>query len=469
MTGPLAVFDLGKTNSKLFVFSPEGEILAEERTVPQWRDHGGIRVLDDTQLHAWMQAALAKAVEEHGVEGVMFSGHGCTFALVADGALTHPILDYEQEPPEHIAQEIDALVPPFSETYSPRLPLGFNFGRHILWLEKAAPRAVSDAEHILGYPQFWSWRFSGVPVSEISYLGCHSHLWAPLREKFSSLVDQRGWQEKMPPFARSGAVLGTTEVALPSGNKHTVDIHNGVHDSNAALHCYRAAGHRSFTLVSSGTWVIIFNTDSPLETLDERRDMLANVSVDGVPTPTIRFMGGREFDTIRAGAAPKVSLGDLQAVIDNRVFALPSFAPGGPVPETTGEIVGRTGSDAERAAAALLYVVLMTDLCLDLIGSENTVIVDGGLVKTGFYVEMLAQLRPGQRLLSSDNPEGSAVGAAILAFEAKNVGLNPVHCAEASATALRGFEEYRKRWREMVEQRRAGQAMPAKKAAGAAP
>ena len=467
MSAPLAVFDLGKTNSKLFVFSPSGEILGQARRAPEWRDHNGMRVLDVRALEAWMREALALAVEKHGVDSVMFSCHGCTFALTAGDALTHPILDYEQEPPENVADEIDGLIPDFSETYSPRLPLGLNFGRQILWLEKVAPEAAAGARHILGYPQFWSWRFSGVPVSEVSYLGCHSHLWAPLKKDFSSLVDRRGWREKMPPLARAGAALGETELTLPSGKRCTIAVHNGVHDSNAALHCYRAAGHSSFTLVSSGTWVIIFNTDCPLSALDERRDMLANVSVDGAPMPTIRFMGGREFDVIRDGAPPKVGLEDLQAVIDKGAVALPSFAAGGPVPGVGGEIVGPVGSDAERAALALLYVVLMTDYSLDLIGSRNTIIVDGGLVKTGIYVEALAQLRPGQSLLASDNPEGSAVGAAILAFEAKGIKPKAVDCTKAKPTSLRGLEDYRARWREMVEKRRKEQKGPASQTAGA--
>lgn len=454
MGAPLAVFDLGKTNSKMFVFSPEGEILAEQRQAPEWREHNGIRVLDDVRLEAWMRAALTKAVAEHGIEGVMFSGHGCTFALVADGSLTHPILDYEQEVPASVAPEIDALLPQFSETYSPRLPLGLNMGRHMLWLERAAPAALGQARHILGYPQFWSWRFSGVPVSELSYLGCHSHLWAPLKNDFSSLVDKRGWREKMPPFARAGAVLGTVDITPPSGETRSVAVHNGVHDSNSSLYCYRAAGHDSFTLISSGTWVIIFNTDCPLSMLDEERDMLANVSVDGVPVPTIRFMGGREFDTIRQDAPPKVNRADMQAVIDKRLFALPSFAAGGPAQETKGEIAGPVGSDAERSALALLYVALMTDYSLDLIGSSNTLIVDGGLVKTDAYAEVLAELRPSQRVLSSDNPEGSAVGAATLAFEAHGVRPRPVECSEVQPATLRGLAEYRDLWREHVEERR---------------
>lgn len=454
MTAPLAVFDLGKTNSKLFVFSPAGEILTEARTAPQWRHQDGMRVLDDGRLLAWMNASLADAVDRHGVEGVMFSAHGCTFALVDGKGLAHPILDYEQEVPDGIAQEIAALLPDFAETYSPRLPLGLNLARHLLWVERAAPGALAGTRHILGYPQFWSWRFCGVAVSEISYLGCHSHLWAPLRRDFSSLVDVRGWREKMPAFARAGAELGQAEIVLPSGGRRAVAVHNGVHDSSSAFYRYLAAGHRSFTLVSTGTWVIIFNTDCPLNALDEKRDMLTNVTVDGAPTPTIRFMGGREFDVIRNGAPPEITGEALKTVITRKVFALPSFAVGGPLPETAGEIVGQVGTEAERAALALLYVVLMTDYCLDLIGSANTIIVDGGLVRTGFYAEALARLRPGQRVLSSDQPEGSATGAAALAYEAKGVAVRPVACAEVAPLVLPDLTEYRTAWRELVERRR---------------
>ncbi|TIT30186.1 MAG: carbohydrate kinase, partial [Mesorhizobium sp.] len=128
----LAVLDFGKTNSKLFVFDEDGRILGERRTKPVWTHAGNFSVLDEAALHDWALAAVDEAVDSHGVEGLMVSGHGCTFALVDDMALTHPILDYEQEPPAEVAARIDRRIPDFSETFSPRLPLGFNYGRHML-------------------------------------------------------------------------------------------------------------------------------------------------------------------------------------------------------------------------------------------------------------------------------------------------------------------------------------------------
>ncbi|WP_214469568.1 FGGY-family carbohydrate kinase [Mesorhizobium sp. dw_380] len=456
----VAVLDFGKTNSKLFVFGQDGRILDERRTQPQWTRQDGFSVLDEAKLHEWALDAVTDAVENHGVEGVMVSGHGCTFALVNDEALTHPILDYEQEPPAEISARFDRRIPDFAETFSPRLPLGFNYGRHMLWLQEVDPDAFAAATSILGYPQYWSWRLGGRPVSEVSYLGCHSHLWAPRKRDFSSLVDAEGWRGQMPAFERAGAVIGERRLG---GAARPVAIHNGVHDSNAALHAYRRQELGPLTVVSTGTWVIVLNPDCPLEALDRDRDMLVNVDVDGGPVPTIRFMGGREFAAISGGWQGAIPHGSIQQAIDAGLMALPSFAPGGPMPDRPGRLVGRMPDAGERAAMALLYVALMVDLCLDLIHSQNTVIVDGGLNAGGLLAGLLAQLRPGQDFLQGASLEGSATGAAALAFE--SVGRDFAAEAPEPVTAARftGLAVYRDDWRDLV----AGRGIASKAAGGA--
>ncbi|RWP29017.1 MAG: carbohydrate kinase, partial [Mesorhizobium sp.] len=90
------------------------------------------------------------------------------------------------------------------------------------------PSVFAAAKSILGYPQYWSWRFGGRAVSEVSYLGCHSHLWAPRKRDFSSLVDAEGWRRQMPAFERAGAVIGEQRFGVAA---RPIAIHNGVHDS----------------------------------------------------------------------------------------------------------------------------------------------------------------------------------------------------------------------------------------------
>ena len=55
----------------------------------------------------------------------------------------------------------------------------------------------------------------------------------------------------------------------------------GVHDSNANYLRYLAAGQKKFTLLSSGTWIIGFDTETRLENLIEEKDTVSNTDVFG--------------------------------------------------------------------------------------------------------------------------------------------------------------------------------------------
>ncbi len=71
--------------------------------------------------------------------------------------------------------------------------------------------------------------------------------------------------------------------------------------SNASLLPHLASRKPPFTIVSTGTWVILMAPGLSIEGLDPTDDTLANVDVEGRPVATARFMGGREYSMI-AGA-----------------------------------------------------------------------------------------------------------------------------------------------------------------------
>ena len=333
------------------------------------------------------------------------------------------------------------MTPAFTETYTPELPGGLNFARTIFFQEWADPTLSARVRHILTYPQYWTWRLSGALASEISFLGCHSHMWNPLAGRFSALAVNRGWAEKFPPFAPAGALVGERE---------GFGVHNGVHDSNAAFFYYKSLGFSHFTLISSGTWVIIFNPDCPLDRLDPARDMLANVTVDGEPVATIRFMGGREYDVISGHARQEVSEDMLRRAIARDQMALPSFAAGGPFPARAGRLVGPAPeSAAERAAIATLYVAMMTAQSLDLVSSTGDIILDGGLALNGALCATLAALRPEQSLYRNTNAEGTAMGAAALAFRALGrASVFPRDVGKVEPWPLPDLAGYYARWRQ---------------------
>ena len=444
MTRALAVFDLGKTNAKLVLFSETGELLAERRTHQGSRPVDGLRCLDVEGVEGWLRAALDDLGRSFDLTGLMITTHGCAFALIRDGRLAAPILDYEQPVPPDADRAFADVAPPFAETFSPDLPGGLNFARHIFLREWLAPGMVSGADHILSYPQYWVWRLSGALASEISFLGCHSHLWNPLAADYSSLVDQMGWRAKFPALRPAGEVLGTMRVG-----GRDLPVHNGVHDSNAAFHFYLSLGFSRFTLVSTGTWVIVLNPDCPLSALDPARDMLANVTSRGEPVATARFMGGREYDVISDHARTVVADEVVAAAVAEGRMALPSFAPGGPFPGSTGRIDNLSGRPDDRAALATLYVALMADIALDNLNSVGDVVIDGGLAQNRALLGLLAALRPGQRLYSTTSPEGTAMGAAALAFKAqRKERVFPSRLALVDGHAPPGLGAYRVRWRE---------------------
>jgi sugar (pentulose or hexulose) kinase len=453
--GPgLAVFDFGKTNAKILIFAPDGRVLASARTAPRWLDDGDGRILDDAHLWGWMQDVLREAAADFACERIMITTHGCTFAMIADNQLALPILDYECAAPGDIEADFRAMSPAFDETRSPDLPAGLNYGVHILWRARVHPDIFAKTEAILFYPQYWNWKLCGAVSSEVSFIGCHSHLWAPGRDDFSSLVDSLGWRDKFPHFVRAGASVGTHVVVLADGSHRSLTVHNGVHDSNASLYFYRALGYHSFSLISTGTWVIIFNTAAPLSVLDQTRDMLANVSVDHDPVVTARFMGGREFDLISGSARVAITIADVESAIAKGQMALPSFAAGGPFDGQVGRLTGPEPVDErERAAIGSLYLACMSATVLAMVQSDNTVIIDGGLANNTVYPQLLAALCKDQTVLVNAQAEGTASGAAALAFESFGSVPFADPCIVCKPLHIEGLEDYFQRWSAVVSQR----------------
>jgi len=444
---PIVVFDFGKTNAKMFVFGPQLSILYEERCATIWREQGQRRVLDTEALWVWMQAALRRSQQVAPAGGIMITTHGCTGALLDGDGLVTPILDYESASPPAIEQAFASMVPEFQETFSPPLPGCMNLGKQFFWIEVTEPQVWDRTEAIVPYPQFWCWKLGAPPVSELTSLACHTHLWSPRHNDFSSLVYQRDWRRKFPRFAPAGAVIGSSSL-----DGAVLRVHNGVHDSNAALYLYReVAGHRDCALVSTGTWVVVFNPRCPHDALTPGRAMLANTAVCGKLVPTAVFMGGREFDVLTLNTHTSVTEEALENVIQRQQYALPSFAPGGPFAGRSGCLIGPAAeSNEQRSAIATLYLACMTSTVLDLLhAKENTILIDGGVSYNAAYVGLLAALRADQEVRLNGTREGTAAGAAALAYTAlgHRPKLGPGTVVEPMRS--RGLLAYYRRWREL--------------------
>ena len=422
----IAVLDIGKTNAKLLrVDLASGEETRVFKTPNLVRPAPPYPHYDTEGLWAFFAASLKTLASEGPVDAISITTHGAAAALVdAHGTLVLPILDYEHPAPGE-DPDYATLRPAFAETGSPRLPLGLNLGAQIHWLERHHPQDFARATHCLMYPQYWAMRLTGVAASEATSLGCHTDLYSPWEGRFSSLVRGR-WEGLFPalrPAATHAPLRHDLAAAweLPPG----LPVHFGLHDSNASLLPYLAEAGPC-AVVSSGTWMICMALGGQRVTLDPRRDVLINVNARGEPTPTARYMGGREFDEMTGGQVVPGAAGAVPV-------PLPSRHPDcGPFPGLVqGDLPAQ--SPADRTRSASWYAGLMTAECLGLIGAEGPTHVEGPFGANLDFARMLATAT-GRPVIAAGQSAGTGLGAALLAGPVQ--AARPKHSAVLPDPAL---------------------------------
>lgn len=415
----IAVLDIGKTTVKLALVDAQGQTLAVERTPntplpgPPYAHH------DVDAIWQWLLGGLKRLAAQQPITAISITTHGATAAVLAGEHLAMPVMDYEADVLADDDPAYTAARPPFAETLSPGLPLGLNLARQLWWQWHTLPAQAAQATAIVLYPQYWAYRLSGVLRSEVTSLGCHTDLWAPDKAAPSSLAIAQGWDRLLPPIAPAWADLGPIkpDIAACTGLPRDCRVISGIHDSNASLLRHIATSDAPVTVVSTGTWVICMAAGGDSTRLRPDWDMLANIDALGRPVPCMRFMGGREMATLAGTAltAP-VTHDDIAALLAAGTLALPNFGgEGGPFAGRRGAIIAPAPTtDGQKAGLAALYAALMTSFCLDALGGDGPVIIEGSFARSPAYCGLLATLAGSRAVLVSDDDTGTVAGAALL-------------------------------------------------------
>lgn len=448
------ILDVGKTHVKLSLLHSASAAVIDSVHIENRVCAGGDYPSADTaHIWAWLKAQLRQWAGAYALAGIGITTHGATVACVAGNELVLPVLDYEYQAIDACRQEYSALRPSFAETLSPALPAGLNLGAQLYWLQKHFPEAFGRTQTLLLYPQYWAYLLSGRAVSEVTSLGCHTDLWSPDANDYSSLAASQGWRELFPPICAAGKSLGPIkpELARGLGLPPDCEIYNGVHDSNASLVPHLLAQQKPCAVVSSGTWTVIAGVGSSTAHLSEQKDMLANVNVFGEPTACIRFMGGREWQVLKGTQAAQAA--DFLAVCRLGVYAVPSFSSqGGPFRHHPGAIVGARPealSESQKTALATLYLALMTDYCLQLLAQNTTVVIEGAFARNRWLMSILASLGKHRRVLFSDDSTGTTAGTARLWPQAKDWPYR-LNQAEVEPSIQAVIEPYRQQWQSLL-------------------
>jgi sugar (pentulose or hexulose) kinase len=429
MTAPrhIAVIDIGKTNAKLALVDlanlTELAVLTRPNTVlqgPPWPHY-------DVEGHwVFLLNALAQFHQEYGVDAISITTHGACAALLAcDGTLAAPILDYEHDYPAETVAAYAAMKPPFDVTGSPTLAGGLNVGAQLHWQFTQDPTLRDRTANIVTYPQFWGHCLTGVAATDLTSIGCHTDLWNPRDSVFSDLCADLGIIDKIAAVRNSSDILGTIlpEIAQQTGLGVDTPVTVGIHDSNASLYPHLLTQTGPFSVVSTGTWVIVMSVGGAILSLDPTRDTLINVNANGQAVPSARFMGGREYDVIQQGVAVSPTSADIAHVLAADLMILPAVEsktgpfPGHTMRWTMHEPAVGTGT---RSVALSFYLAMMTDTCLRLTGGAGPTLVEGPFARDSEFCQMLeaATERP---VLTSEAATGTSIGAALLFGKSKGL------------------------------------------------
>jgi sugar (pentulose or hexulose) kinase len=446
----IAVVDVGFTNSKVILYDSALNVVAERKITSPHHDGSHYREIDVEPILIFARKAITELDAVLPIDAIVPSAHGaCIVCLKPDGSPAVPVMDYTSEPPKDVIEAYKLHAPDFAESYSPLLPMALMHAVQLFWQQSKLPQEFSQIQTILPLMQYIAFGLGARAVTEVSSMSCQSHLVDMRNGAASSISRHFGWDKLYAPLAKAWDNVGTFTSKLNGRG----DILAGVHDSNANFLRYLAGGMQHFTLLSSGTWIIGFDTDADMSKLDHSKDIVANKSVFGKTVASCRFFGGKEFEVLSGGA--EGSLADVKTatrLVAQGTFALPSFTDsGGPMPGTggRGRVIGpAVTTAAERASLASLYCALMVSESLDALHSQHDVIVDGPFSQNGCFLSVLQALRPAQTIWASEARDGTAAGAACLALMPRGVPPHiNVNMLKAERRTIPNLAAYQTLWR----------------------
>ncbi|NJB70204.1 sugar (pentulose or hexulose) kinase [Saonia flava] len=290
-----AVFDIGKTNKKFFLFDAKfQEVYREYIHFEEINDEDGFPTENLPALEHWLKELFDRilSAETYDIKAINFSTYGASFVhLDKEGNVLNHLYNYLKPIPKEVNEEFHSTYPSVpSETGSPKSGM-LNSGMQLYWLKKSKPDIFKKIKYSLHFPQYISYLFTGIPLSEYTSIGCHTALWNYEKNDYHDWVYAEKINEKFP------AIVSTQTSINMIYNQKWIKIGVGVHDSSSALLPYFFGESKPFLLLSTGTWSIALNpfNDEKLNDRDIADDCLNYMRIDGTRIKATRFFMGNEY------------------------------------------------------------------------------------------------------------------------------------------------------------------------------
>jgi hypothetical protein len=410
-TPVIAVFDIGKTNKKVFLWNTAFEIVFEkQQSFAEIVDEDGFACEDLATLQQWIISTFTEICQmpEFELVGLNFSAYGASFVYV----------DRMGEPVAPLYNYLKPVSGPFPyadfggeaefarKTASPILG-NLNSGLQV-YAARLKPfwPEVFKAFH---FPNYLASLFTGKFLSEITSIGCHTALWDFDKGQYHPWVS--AIEDKLAPISVESFI------AIDG-----INYGFGLHDSSAALVPYLRSISEEFVLLSTGTWCIAMHpfNESPLTADELANDVLCYLQPNGKPVKASRLFGGHfhEEQVARMEAHFGGSFKDCR--FSDSVFKLK------PKASSVFECAFTSRNLAEFADLASAYDQFMVDLVGQQIFSLNLLLkdapvkqllVDGGFSKNEWYMRLLARAFPELEVYAAEVAQASALGAALMVYK----------------------------------------------------
>ena len=434
-TPVIAIFDVGKTNKKLFLFNEQYQLVFERsarftETIDE--DGDPCENLESLRLSVFDSLHEVFRKPEFDVRAINFAAYGASLVYVdEDGKPLAPLYNYLKPYPE-------ALQHTFYENYGGEESVAFvtaspvlgslNSGMQLYRTKYEKPALFERIHYALHLPQYLSFLVSGQMYSDMTSIGCHTHLWDFTKNDYHAWVYNERVIDKLAPIVAADQVL---PASFP-GNGYGVGA--GLHDSSAALIPYLVNFHEPFVLISTGTWCISLNpfNHTPLTKEELDADCLCYLHYQGTPVKASRLFAGYEHEqqVKRLSAHFDQPSGRYRNLAyDRRIVAKLRAKKQDPKP-----IGGKVSAFAQRNLSAYesyeeAYHQLMMDLVdLQLVATQRVIngstvkriFVDGGFSKNALYMHLLADAFPQLEVFAASMAQATAVGAALAIHDAWN-------------------------------------------------
>lgn len=429
-----AIFDIGKTNKKFFLFDENLEVVYQTyHRLEAGVDEDGFQSEPIDELKTWMIDTFnqARGIQDYEIVRINFTSYGATLVHTDEkGIPVTPLYDYLKPFPvellERFYQEQGGKMNFCTTTASPPLAM-LNSGLQLYFIQNEKPELFKKIRHTFHLPQYLSSIFTGKFVSDFTSIGCHTGLWNFQKQDYHKWLTENEVLDLLLPAMASSTIFST----LPEFGNIPSGI--GVHDSSSALLPYLKRENEPFMLLSTGTWAISINpfNKSPLTESELLKDCLQFIGITGDPIKISRLFIGEEhkYQVEKMYEFFQKPMGTYKKLkFDQERFSKVQSQPKRIKfhylkPEAYGlsqaeSMDFKDFEDFEDAYYSFIHE--LTDMqiaALKLVWADTSVsrmFIDGGFNANEIFVGMLRKKLPNLEILTSDFALGTALGAALL-------------------------------------------------------